>query len=54
MKNIFGKYFKLFIYLIVVVLINLVGATLFFRLDLTEDNLYTISEGSQKVVATLS
>ena len=54
MKNIFGKYFKLFIYLIVVVLINLVGATLFFRLDLTENNLYTISEGSQKVVATLS
>jgi len=54
MKNIFGKYFKLVMYLIVVVLINLVGATLFFRLDLTENNLYTISEGSRKVVATLS
>ncbi|MDM8540614.1 GldG family protein [Desulfococcaceae bacterium HSG9] len=54
MKSIFGKYLKLFIYLVVVVLINLVGATLFFRLDLTENNLYTLSEGSQKVVATLS
>jgi len=54
MKNIFDKYFKLIIYLIVVVLINLVGATLFFRLDLTANNLYTISQGSQKVVKTLS
>ena len=54
MKNFFGKYLKLFIYMIVVVLINLVGATLFFRLDLTENNLYTLSQGSQKVVSTLS
>jgi len=54
MKNIFGNYFKLFIYLIIIVLINLVGATLFFRLDLTKNNLYTISEGSRKVVSTLS
>ncbi len=54
LKRIFGKYFKLFVYLVIVVLINLVGATLFFRLDLTANNLYTISEGSREVVSTLS
>ena len=54
LKRIFGKYFKLVVYLVIVVLINLVGATLFFRLDLTANNLYTISEGSREVVSTLS
>jgi len=48
------KYVKLIIYLVVVVLINIVGLTLFFRADLTANNVYSISEASQDVVATLS
>ncbi len=54
MKNRFGKYIKLFIYLIVIVLINVAGITLFFRIDLTENKIYSISEASKKVVSTLS
>jgi hypothetical protein len=49
-----GNHFKYFTYLLVVVLINLAGLTLFFRLDLTEDKIYSISPASQKVVSTLS
>jgi ABC-type uncharacterized transport system involved in gliding motility auxiliary subunit len=49
-----GNHFKYLIYLLVVVLINLAGLTLFFRLDLTEDKTYSISPASQKVVSTLS
>ncbi|MFC1858225.1 Gldg family protein [Thermodesulfobacteriota bacterium] len=49
-----AKYIKPLIYLLVVVLINLVGMTLFFRLDLTQNNIYSISAASKKVVATLT
>ncbi len=49
-----GNHFKYLMYLLVVVLINLAGLTLFFRLDLTEDKIYSISPASQKVVSTLS
>jgi len=49
-----GKYFKFFTYFIVVVLINAAGITLFFRWDLTENRIYSISEASKKVVSTLS
>ena len=42
-----GKYIKFFIYLIAIVLLNLAGITLFFRLDLTQNNSYSISEASQ-------
>ncbi len=49
-----GRYLKFFIYLIVVVLVNVAGITLFFRMDLTADKIYSISKASQKVVATLS
>jgi len=49
-----GKYIKSIIYLVVVVLINLVGITLFFRVDLTENRIFSISEASKKVVSTLS
>jgi ABC-type uncharacterized transport system involved in gliding motility auxiliary subunit len=49
-----GNYVKFFIYLVVVVLINLAGVTLFFRADLTENKIYSISDVSQQVVATLS
>ena len=49
-----GNHIKFLTYLLVVVLINLAGITIFFRLDLTEDKIYSISPASQKVVSTLS
>ena len=49
-----GKYIKFLIYLIVVVLVNVAGITLFFRMDLTANKIYSISKASQKVVGTLS
>ncbi len=49
-----GRYIKFLIYLIVVVLVNVAGITLFFRMDLTANKIYSISEASQKVVGTLS
>ena len=53
-KAINGKYIKFIIYLVAVVLINLAGITLFFRIDLTGDKIYSISEASRQVVSTLS
>jgi ABC-type uncharacterized transport system involved in gliding motility auxiliary subunit len=49
-----GKYVKFSVYLIVIVLINAAGITLFKRLDLTENKIYSISEASKRVVSTLS
>ena len=34
MQNPYGKYIKLSIYLVIIVLINVAGMTLFFRMDL--------------------
>ena len=48
------KYIKFITYLVVVVLINIVGASLFFRLDLTESGMYSISDISGSVVSSLS
>ena len=48
------KYFKFILYLVVIVLVNIVGITLFFRIDLTKDKIYSLSPASQEVVATLS
>lgn len=48
------RYIKFFIYLIIVVLVNVAGITLFYRLDLTANQMYSISEASKKVVSTLS
>ena len=47
--NPYGKYGKLIVYLAVVVLINLAGITLFFRVDLTENGIYSISKASRRV-----
>lgn len=49
-----GRYIRFFIYLVVVILVNLAAVTLFFRLDLTGDKLYSISEESKTVISTLS
>ena len=49
-----GKYFKLSIYLIVIILVNLAGLTLFFRVDLTENKMFSLSDVSKEVVSSLS
>ena len=49
-----GKYFKLSIYLIVIILVNLAGLTLFFRVDLTENKMFSLSDVSEEVVSSLS
>jgi ABC-type uncharacterized transport system involved in gliding motility auxiliary subunit len=48
------KYYTFILYLVVVVLINLVGVTLFFRIDLTSNNLYSLSDASVEAVSTLN
>lgn len=53
-QNRSGKYIKFFVYVVVVVLINLVGVTLFFRSDLTGNKIYSLSKVSQEVVSSLS
>ncbi len=50
----YSKYVKLLLYVLVIVLVNVAGLTLFFRADLTQNKVYSISEVSKKVVATLS
>jgi ABC-type uncharacterized transport system involved in gliding motility auxiliary subunit len=50
----YAKYFKLLLYVLVIVLINLAGLTLFFRSDLTGNKLYSLSKVSKQVVRTLS
>lgn len=47
------KYYKFGLYLLVIILINLVGISLFFRTDLTSSNLYSLSDASKEVVSTL-
>ena len=48
------KYIKFIVYLLVVVLLNVAGLTLFFRTDLTRNKLYSLSDISHQVVATLT
>jgi ABC-type uncharacterized transport system involved in gliding motility auxiliary subunit len=48
------KYYKFLLYIVVVVLINLVGITMFFRVDLTSNDLYSLSDASKEVVSTLN
>lgn len=48
------KYIKFLIYIVVVVLINIVGVKLFERLDLTKNKVYSLSDASKQVVASLS
>jgi ABC-2 type transport system permease protein len=52
MKN--QRYFKFLLYIVVIVLVNLAGRTLFFRADLTENRIYSLSPVSRQVVSTLT
>ena len=54
MKSRSGKYMRFLAYLVVIVLVNVAGMTLFFRLDLTANKKYSISGASKQVVSTLS
>ena len=49
-----SKYIKLLIYLVLIILVNAVGMTLFFRIDLTKNKAYSLSDASKKVVSNLS
>ncbi len=49
-----ASYSKFGLYLLVVVLINVAGITLFARLDLTQAKSYSLSDVSRKVVSSLS
>ncbi len=48
------KYIKLTLYLVVIVLVNVAGVTLYFRGDLTQNSVYSLSEISKQAVSTLS
>jgi ABC-2 type transport system permease protein len=50
----FGKYYKFIAYLVVVVLVNVVGLTIFFRADLTSGGVYSLSDASRHAVSALS
>ncbi|MFC2160606.1 GldG family protein [Acidobacteriota bacterium] len=52
-KKDMSKYYKFVLYLIIVILVNLVGIKLFFRLDLTSNGLYSLSRASKRAVSTL-
>lgn len=49
-----GKYAKFIAYVVAIILINVAGLTLFFRVDVTKNNIYSISAASKAVVSTLS
>jgi len=49
-----AKYVKFIVYLAIAVLVNVAGTTLFFRVDLTENKAYSLSEASKRVVSGLS
>ena len=51
--NRLGKYSKFLTYLVLVVLINVAGLTLFTRIDLTKHHVYSLSTESKTVVKTL-
>ena len=48
-----SHYYKFGLYFIITLLINLVALRFFFRIDLTENNLYSLSKASKQAVSTL-
>jgi ABC-type uncharacterized transport system involved in gliding motility auxiliary subunit len=49
-----AAYAKFIVYLVVVLLINIAGLTLFGRFDLTRNDLYSLSQASRQAVASLN
>lgn len=52
-KKDMSKYYKFILYLVIVILVNLVGTKVFFRLDMTSNGLYSLSRASKRAVSTL-
>jgi ABC-2 type transport system permease protein len=48
------KYIKFAVYLAAVILVNVAGASLYFRIDLTQNGLYTLSPASTRTLSSLS
>lgn len=48
-----SRYYKFGLYLVITILVILVSRNLFLRLDLTANNLYSLSKASKRSVATL-
>ena len=53
-RNRSGSYYRFAAWLVVVVLVNVAGLTLFFRVDLTGSGVYSLSRASREAVANLS
>ncbi|MCX5881820.1 MAG: Gldg family protein [Deltaproteobacteria bacterium] len=49
-----GKYVKFIAYSVALILLNMAGMTLFARIDLTGNGIYSLSKASQEAVKTLS
>jgi ABC-2 type transport system permease protein len=49
-----SKYYRFLVYLVVVILINIAGQTLFLRADLTSNGVYSLSRASKDAVGNLS
>ena len=49
-----GKYIKFIVYAAAVILLNMAGMTLFARIDLTGNQIYSLSKASRDAVKTLS
>lgn len=47
------KKYYILLYIIIIVLINLVGSTLYFRMDLTRNGAYSLSDISKEMVSSL-
>jgi ABC-type uncharacterized transport system involved in gliding motility auxiliary subunit len=56
MRSMLGKqkYGNFILYIVVVILINIAGVTLLFRVDLTRGKIYSLSEASRDIVSKLS
>lgn len=48
-----SNFYKFGLYIIIIVLLNLVALKVFFRIDLTKNNLYSLSKASKQAVASL-
>jgi len=47
-------YLKFILYAVVIILLNVAGLSLFFRFDLTANQIYSLSDASKQAVSTLS
>ncbi|MBN2445066.1 MAG: GldG family protein, partial [Spirochaetales bacterium] len=52
-ERVFNKFLKFSLYVAIIILINIIGVQLFFRFDLTDIGIYSLSKASKQAVATL-